>query len=213
MIRAMCSWRQRVPRRVPNDPLLRLAASRVAYRRARGDAQFRSTRLARQGQAPGPSCQAPVGNRTGYCLRAHRSSSCGSARRGSVLHGFALPLTDRAHNRKDQPSGGRAGVQRPGNRNQHDLPFLQQFEQAAEILHAAVSLSSFATMTVSTFLALTSETSRCSPGRLRLLADSQPSTITSIDSAPWTVAMARTLASRASRETPWSACRSVDTLT
>jgi hypothetical protein len=45
-------------------------------------------------------------------------------------------------------------------------------------------------------------------GRFKFLADAPPPTVTSNNSAPCTVAMARILASWASSETPCSACLS-----
>jgi hypothetical protein len=69
-----------------------------------------------------------------------------------------------------------------------------------------LSRSSFATITAFTLPLSTNVSSRCRPGRFWFLADSPPSTMTSNNSAPFTVAMARTLASWTSSETPSSAC-------
>src|ERR1700730_13878744 len=65
-------------------------------------------------------------------------------------------------------------------------------------------------MTACTSPASTRASGRAMPGRFRLLADSPPSTMMSINSALWTTAMARIFSACASSETPRSACLSVE---
>ena len=73
-----------------------------------------------------------------------------------------------------------------------------------------VSRSSLATMTVFTLPASTIARSLTIPGRFRLLADSPLSMMMSLNSAPWTKAMARIFSAWASSEIP---CLSVETRT
>src|ERR1035437_8358488 len=85
--------------------------------------------------------------------------------------------------------------------------------KTARSLTDRVSRSNLATITMPTARDCTISRIRTIPGRSRSFADSPASTKTSRSSTSWTVAIARIFSTCASRETPWSACLSVETRT
>lgn len=97
----------------------------------------------------------------------------------------------RAHNCDDEAPGSRASVERLRDRDEGHLALLEEFEQRREVFDAAreaVQLGDDHGLDLAGIHQRQEPFD--APGRFMLLADSPPSTMTSSNSVPWTVAIA-----------------------
>jgi hypothetical protein len=119
---------------------------------------------------------------------------------------FTLRLAHRRHDGDEHAAGGWGRVERFRNRDQRDAALLEEFQQAAAVFDGARQPVESSNDNRLDFGTGPPRRPTLQAGRFRFLADSPPSTMTSNNSAPCTVAIARILTSWASSETPCSAC-------